>query len=63
LAKERFNQPLFANMIMLGTLTRVAGLDLPAMRRAMLEVIPRFHEQNTAAIELGYSLPVVAGRA
>jgi 2-oxoglutarate ferredoxin oxidoreductase subunit gamma len=63
LAKERFNQPLFANMIMLGTLTRVAGLDFPAMRRAMLEVIPRFHEQNTAALELGYSLPVVAGRA
>ena len=62
LAKERFNQPLFANMIMLGALTRVAGLDFPAMRRAMLEVIPRFHEQNTVALELGYSLPVVATR-
>jgi hypothetical protein len=47
---------------MLGALTRVAGLDFPAMRRAMLEVIPRFHEQNTVALELGYSLPVVATR-
>jgi Pyruvate/2-oxoacid:ferredoxin oxidoreductase gamma subunit len=63
LAKERFNQPLFANMIMRGALTRVTGLDFAAMRGAMLEVIPRFHEQNAAALELGHSLPVVATRA
>ena len=25
----------------------------------MLEVIPRFHEQNLAALDAGYSLPVV----
>jgi hypothetical protein len=29
------------------------------MRAAMLEVIPRFHEQNLAAMELGYTLPAV----
>jgi 2-oxoglutarate ferredoxin oxidoreductase subunit gamma len=56
LAKERFNNVLFANMIMLGALTRVAGLDYQAMKRAMLEVIPRFHEQNLAAMEVGYTL-------
>jgi 2-oxoglutarate ferredoxin oxidoreductase subunit gamma len=59
-SKERFNNILFANMIMLGALTRVAGMDLAAMQRAMPQVIPRFHEQNLAALELGYSLPAVA---
>ena len=60
LAKARFNNVLFANMIMLGALTRLAGLDYEAMKRAMLEVIPRFHEQNLAAMDVGYTLPVVA---
>ncbi len=63
LAKERFNNVLFANMIMLGALTRLAGLDYEAMKHAMLEVIPRFHDQNLAAMDVGYTLPVVASRA
>jgi hypothetical protein len=29
------------------------------MRAAMLEVIPRFHDQNLAAMEIGYTLPAV----
>ena len=63
LAKERFNNVLFANMIMLGALTRLAGMDYHAMKKAMLEVIPRFHEQNLAAMEVGYTLPSVASIA
>ena len=59
LSKERFSNQLFANMIMLGALTRVATLDYDAMQRAMLAVIPRFHEQNLAALELGYGLPAL----
>lgn len=59
LSKERFNNVLFANMIMLGALTRVGGMDCAAMKQAMLEVIPRFHEQNLQALDLGYNLPVV----
>lgn len=59
LSKERFNNILFANMIMLGAVTRVAGMDFDAMRAAMVEIIPRFHEQNLAALELGRSLPVL----
>ncbi len=55
LSKERFNNPLFANMIMLGALTRIAEMDLEAMRKAMLQVIPRFHEQNLQALDLGYT--------
>jgi len=59
LAKERFNNVLFANMIMLGALTRVSGMGHEAMKTAMLEVIPRFHEQNLAALDAGYTLPAV----
>lgn len=59
LSKERFNNVLFANMIMLGALTRFAGLDYEAMKAAMLEVIPRFHEQNLAAMDVGYALAAV----
>ena len=60
MSKERFNNVLFANMIMLGALTRVAALDYEAMRTAMVEVIPRFHEQNLGALEVGYQLPVLS---
>jgi 2-oxoglutarate ferredoxin oxidoreductase subunit gamma len=63
LSKERFNNVLFANMIMLGALTRLSALDHDAMKTAMLEVIPRFHEQNLAALDLGYTLPDVVARA
>ena len=59
LSKEKFSNQLFANMIMLGALTRVASLDYEAMRTAMLEVIPRFHEQNLAALDLGHALPAL----
>ena len=63
LAKERFNNVLFANMIMLGALTRLAAMDYEAMKQAMLDVIPRYHEQNLGAMETGYTLPAVVARA
>jgi 2-oxoglutarate ferredoxin oxidoreductase subunit gamma len=63
LSKQQFDNPLFANMIMLGALTRVAGMDLDAMRQAMLAVIPRFHEQNLRALELGHTLDAAVQRA
>jgi 2-oxoglutarate ferredoxin oxidoreductase subunit gamma len=60
LAKEKLNNVLFANMIMLGALTRLSGMDYEAMRQAMLEIIPRFHDQNLAALEAGYTLATLA---
>jgi 2-oxoglutarate ferredoxin oxidoreductase subunit gamma len=60
LAKERFSNQLFANMIMLGALVRVANLDREAARATMLKVLPRFHDQNLAAFDLGYELEAVA---
>jgi len=63
LSKARFNNTLFANMIMLGAVTRVASMEFEAMKEAMLEVIPRFHAENLAAIEVGYHLPTVVAHA
>lgn len=56
LSKERFGKELFANMIMLGALTRSSAMDYEAMKQAMVEIIPRFHEQNLAALDAGYAL-------
>ena len=56
LSKEHFSNPIFANMIMLGALTRTAGMDLDSMRKTMLEVIPRFHDENSRALAIGYDL-------
>ncbi|MBI2529222.1 MAG: 2-oxoacid:acceptor oxidoreductase family protein [Candidatus Rokubacteria bacterium] len=63
LSKQRFSNVLFANMIMLGALTRLAAMDYEAMKQTMVEVIPRFHEQNLLAMELGHTLPAVTGSA
>jgi len=63
LAKEHLGNVLFANMVMLGALTRLAGMDFEAMKRAMLAVIPRFHAENLKALDLGYQLDAVARSA
>jgi 2-oxoglutarate ferredoxin oxidoreductase subunit gamma len=60
LAKEHFDNVLFANMVMLGALTRLAGMDIAAMKDVMLEIIPRFHEPNLRALDLGNNLDVVS---
>ena len=59
LSKDSFNNSaLFANSIMLGTLTRVARFDVEAVKKAMLEALPRFHEANLKAFDMGHSLPL-----
>jgi len=63
LAKEHLGNVLFANMVMLGALTRLAGMDFEAMKQAMLAVIPRFHAENLKALDVGYNLDVVARSA
>src|SRR5262245_60287060 len=60
LAKEQFGNQLFANMIMLGALVRVATLDRDTARSTMLKVLPRFHDQNLAAFDRGYDLEAAA---
>jgi 2-oxoglutarate ferredoxin oxidoreductase subunit gamma len=63
IAKEALGNVLFANMIMLGALTRLARMDIEAMQQVMVQVIPRFHEQNLKALQLGYELDVVVQHA
>lgn len=63
LARKHFDNALFANMVMLGALTRLAAMDLGVMKEVMVEVIPRAHAQNLEALDLGHGLEVVAGRA
>jgi 2-oxoglutarate ferredoxin oxidoreductase subunit gamma len=56
LSKEHFNNALFANSIMLGALTELAGLSEDAVRAAMLEVLPRYHQENLKAFALGRTI-------
>ena len=63
LSREHFNDALFANMVMLGALTRLAAMDIATMKEVMVEVIPRAHEENLQALDLGHGLEVAAGRA
>ncbi|MDP6563199.1 MAG: 2-oxoacid:acceptor oxidoreductase family protein [Alphaproteobacteria bacterium] len=63
LARDHFDNALFANMVMLGALTRLAAMDLAVMKDVMVDVIPRAHEQNLRALDLGHGLEVVARRA
>ncbi len=62
-AREHFDNALFANMVMLGALARLAAMDLTVMKDVMVDVIPRAHEENLQALDLGHGLEVVAGRA
>lgn len=58
LAQERLGNVLF-HMIMLAALPRLAGMDVATMKQAMVEIIPRFHDQNRVALDVGYQSPAV----
>ena len=55
LAVEHFNNPLFANTLVLGLVVyTVKILDEQAVLESLLEVIPKFHDQNRKAFEIGF---------
>ncbi|OIQ60848.1 2-oxoglutarate ferredoxin oxidoreductase subunit gamma [Moorella thermoacetica] len=58
LAGKKLGREIFANVIILGALTRLmAGvLELEVVRKAVLECIRVFGEENVKALNLGYSL-------
>lgn len=59
-AVKELGRPIYANTIMLGALSRAAGeLDKQIMLDTMLEIIPKFKDENRRAFELGYGM--VAG--
>ncbi len=57
LSVTNFKKPVFSNTIMLGALTSlIDGLDREIVLKSILQVIPKFQEENKKAFELGYSL-------
>jgi len=55
LAVKNFNNALFANTLVLGLIARlVEGLDRDVLLESALAVIPKFHDQNRKAYQLGY---------
>lgn len=53
ISQERFGKTLFANAVMLGALCELAGMDRERTCEALLETVPRFHEENRQAFEAG----------
>ena len=58
LSIEHFGRPMFANTIVLGRLAKhfEGILDEETVLKSVLEVIPKFHDQNKEAFRLGYEL-------
>lgn len=57
LSVETFGRPVFANTIMLGALAKlVDALDRDIVLESILHVIPRYHDENRQAFEIGYKL-------
>ena len=55
LSMKHFNNALFTNTIVLGLIARtVEGLDKDVVLKSTLEIIPKFHDRNRAAFQVGY---------
>ena len=57
ISMEEFGRPIFANTIILGSLARELDgvLEKSLVLESILSIIPKFHEQNRQAFELGFS--------
>ncbi len=56
-AVAKFGRPIYANTIMLGALAKVAEfLDKKTLLSTMLDIIPKYKEQNKNAFEMGYRM-------
>jgi 2-oxoglutarate ferredoxin oxidoreductase subunit gamma len=55
LAIDHFNNALFANSLVLGLAANVVEiLDKEIVLESLLHVIPKFHDQNRKAFEIGF---------
>jgi 2-oxoglutarate ferredoxin oxidoreductase subunit gamma len=64
LSMDHFNSPLFANTLVLGVIAgAVEILDKEIVLKSMLEVIPKFHDQNRQAFDIGFDFAGASGRA
>jgi 2-oxoglutarate ferredoxin oxidoreductase subunit gamma len=58
LAIDNFNKTIFSNTIALGAMARLldGDIDKDIILKSILKIIPRFHEENRTAFEVGYKL-------
>jgi 2-oxoglutarate ferredoxin oxidoreductase subunit gamma len=55
LSVDHFDTPLFANTLVLGLIAKaVEILDKKIVLESILEVIPKFHDRNRKAFEIGF---------
>ena len=55
LSATNFDSPLFANSLMLGVIAKLVDmLDKGIVLESILAIMPKFHEQNREAFEIGY---------
>ena len=55
LSTENFDSPLFANSLMIGVVAKlVAVLDKDTVLESILAIMPKFHDQNREAFQIGY---------
>jgi 2-oxoglutarate ferredoxin oxidoreductase subunit gamma len=55
LSMDNFDNPLFANTIVLGAMARLVDvLEKDVVMKSILNIIPKFHDRNRKAFEIGY---------
>ena len=55
LAVEHFDNSLFANTLVLGAMAKIVELlEKDAVLESILHIIPKFHDRNRKAFEIGY---------
>ena len=57
LAMDNFGKPIFSNSVALGAMAKILEgvIDKENILESLLEVIPKFHEDNKKAFEIGYN--------
>jgi len=55
ISMDHFNSPLFANTLVIGKMANaVDALEKDIVLESVLNVIPKFHDQNREAFQIGY---------
>jgi 2-oxoglutarate ferredoxin oxidoreductase subunit gamma len=55
LSVKNFDNPLFANTLVLGVIAKAVDvLDKDTVLESILEIIPKFHDRNKKAFQIGY---------
>ena len=55
LSVKNFDNPLFANTLVLGVIAKAVDvLDKDTVLESILEIIPKFHDRNKEAFQIGY---------